>query len=108
MDVSKLEKSWPALIKEGQPLTFKKGQALFYEGHSPYGIFLIQSGEVEFWKEDGNTTQDNHRYTIPQGEIIGLDVFASDEVHCCTCMASEDCQAVFISKTQLLPFFENH
>jgi CRP-like cAMP-binding protein len=90
------------LLKSGQSLTFHKGQVLVYEGHHPYGIFVLQSGKVDFYRE-GALCRERHLRIFPQGPVIGLDCFLNDGTSCCTCRAVEDCQVTFISKTHLIP-----
>ncbi len=94
------------LLKEGQPLTFRKGQVLIYEGHHPYGIFILQSGKVSFY-HDGGSCRQEHLQKTPLGKVLGLDFFLKDEISCCTCIVEEDCQVLFISKTQLMPYLES-
>lgn len=104
--LASLEKQWDRLVSEGQPLTFRKGQVLFYEGHTPYGLFVIQSGKVRFLRGDHPCDQ-NHLWSSPKGNVIGLHHFFDGPPFCCTCLASDDCQVIFISKTQLLPFVKS-
>lgn len=99
---STLKDQWGQLLAEGQPLTFRKGQTLFYEGHTPYGIYVMQSGKVRFVKGD-TSCQEVHLVPSPKGRVIGVNHFLSETPFCCTCVALTDCQLIFISKTQLLP-----
>ncbi len=92
---------WKDLLTEGQNLIFHKGQALFYEGHVPCGLFVLLSGHVQFTRE-GLPTQDTHLEPAPQGTVVGLEPFSLGTHYCCTCTAIEECRVVFISKTQLL------
>ncbi len=95
--------NWEDLFREGQHLLFRKGQVFFYEGHQLYGLFVLREGAVEFTR--GNCHQDEeHRWNSPNGVVLGLRPFFDDSPSCCTCTACEDCQVIFISKTQLVPF----
>lgn len=98
-----LKAHWPELQKEGQKLTFRNGQVIFYEGHNAYGIFVIESGKVEFAKGARPCT-DDHFWQTPTGEVIGLHHFLADTSYCCTCTALKNCRFVFISKSQLAPY----
>ncbi len=92
---------WGQLIRGGQALTFRKGQVLFYEGHIPYGVFVIESGKVRF--QTGNKTcSDDHLKESRQGKVLGLKHFRTEAPFCCTCVCETDCQLIFISKTQLM------
>ena len=91
------------LLKGGQKLTFRKGQVLFYEGHIPYGVFVIRSGSVNF--EQGETPcKDEHLWVSTQGKVVGLRQVLDGTPSCCTSLATEDCETTFISKTLLLPY----
>lgn len=103
--IQSISRSWKELIKEGQSLTFRKGQVLVYEGHSPYGIFVVHSGKIKF-SEGGTPCVIEHVWESPDGKVVGLHHFFEQTPFCCTCTATQNCQVIFISKTQLLPFFE--
>lgn len=100
--LKKIKEHWDELLKEGQTLKFGKGQVLFYEGHNPYGLFVIKSGKVRFTK-DGKLCRGNHLWLTSKGDVVGFDSFFDGVPYCCTC-TSQDCQVVFVSKTQLLPY----
>ena len=96
-----LKSHWEDLLKNGQSLVFKKNQVLFYEGHMPYGVFVLQSGRVHF-DQAKNACHDN--VNVIPGQAMGVESFCRDEPYCCTCVADEDCKVVFLSKTQLMPY----
>lgn len=99
-----LKKKWPSLVKQGQPLKFHKGQVLFYEGHDPYGVFVVQTGKIRFERMERNLCGEEHLWTAPQGEVIGLQPFFDEHPYCCSCLALSDCEVLFIPKSQLLSF----
>jgi CRP-like cAMP-binding protein len=95
-----LPPGWDASVSEGQPIDFKRGQVLFYEGHIPYGVFVILSGHVSL-VEGHSPCLHEHSRMSPQGLVFGLDAALEGIPSCCTCVADEDCRAVFVSKTLL-------
>lgn len=114
--VSKIEKHWEDLLSEGKSISFKSGQVLFYEGHSPYGVFILQKGRVKFRKREAEEAPDSlghdvsesdahcreaHGPELKKGRVLGVAPFIHNQPYCCTCVAAEDCQAIFVSKTQL-------
>lgn len=102
-----LKGEWHDLLQGGEELQFKKGQVLFYEGHSPYGIFVIQAGTVQF-KEGETRCAEDHFWTAPSGhQVIGAHHFFSETTFCCTAIAATDCRLVFIPKSQLIPFLKS-
>ncbi len=114
--VAKIEQHWEKLLGEGKSISFKSGQVLFYEGHSPYGVFVLQRGYVRLMKrgstdapdslghevaEDDDHCREKHVHALKHGRVLGVAPFIHDQPYCCTCLAKDDCQAIFISKTQL-------
>lgn len=99
-----LKAHWDELLETGQKISFSKGQVLFYEGHSPYGIFVLKSGKVRFSVGEKPCPVD-HLWKAPKGNGIGLHHFFDQTPFCCTCIALTDCKMVFISKTQLSALF---
>ena len=104
--LSALQTHWKELIKEGQVTQFHEGQVLFYEGHMPYGLFILLKGNVTFTK-DGSPSPDDHRWSSPKGVIIGMEPFLNQSPYCCTGTAQQDCRAIFISKTLLAPLMSS-
>ncbi|MFO1519835.1 MAG: cyclic nucleotide-binding domain-containing protein [bacterium] len=98
-----LEKGWKELCQNSQEIDFKKGQVLFYEGHQPYGVFVLQSGELEF-SQGGRHCNNEHYWSSHQGKAIGMKTFLKGSPYSCTCVALTDCRTLFITKTQLMPF----
>lgn len=94
---------WTSLLKNGQPLIFHRGQALFYEGHFPYGVYWIRKGDVKFThrgrcseKHDQQSCESIHH------QWFGFSELASSKPHCCTCEAETECEVVFVNKNQFL------
>lgn len=98
------ESQWNEAIARGQPLTFHKNQVLFYEGHLPYGIFLVRSGKVAL--SSGGEICAAESWSAPQGKIFGISHVVSGSPFCCTGVAAEDCEVVFISKSRLVALLE--
>lgn len=101
-----LKNKWNEICSQAQLLSFRKGQTLFYEGHAPYGVFVIKSGKVQY-SQGGNACAQEHIWNSPQGEVIGLYHLFSNTPYCCTGNAASDCETLFVSKTQLAHFL-NH
>lgn len=103
--VSVLREHWGELLETSQDMAFSKGQVLFYEGHYPYGLFVLVSGSVSFSK-GGVPCRNSHLWRSPKGEVIGVEALTSDLPSCCTSKATEDCAVIFIPKSRLLPLLE--
>ncbi len=116
MSLGKIEKKqfnekWNALIKSGQALIFHKGQALFYEGHFPYGVYWVRQGDVRFTHRGRCVEKhDKQSAKTTQGRWLGFSELALSRVHCCTCEAVSDCEVIFVNRNQflsLLPSLES-
>jgi CRP-like cAMP-binding protein len=82
----------------------RKGQVLFYQGHYPYGIFLIHSGRLEL----RDTLQET---VIPcglgKGTLIGIDLLQTDLPYPYTGIATEDVEASFLDKVRFFDLLKN-
>ncbi len=94
-----------SLVCKGQALSFRKGQVLFYEGHIPYGIYLVRSGIIAISSKQEECPPEVAG-KIPQGEIYGLDAILQKHPFCCTGTAQTDCEAIFISRNLLEPMLK--
>lgn len=103
--ISTLTEHWSDLLEGSQEMTFSRNQVLFYEGHYPYGLFVLVSGEVSFTK-NGQPCRGSHLWKSPKGEVIGVESLTSDAPSCCTSTAVQDSKVLFIPKSRLLPFLE--
>lgn len=91
--------TWEALIHESALLEFKGGQTLFYQGHLPYGVFVIASGHVDLIFEN----KDGKKETIaaPINAPIGIDLLYDSFPYPFTALAREPVVAFFIEKNAL-------
>lgn len=84
--------------KNATPIFFKSGQTLFYEGHKPYGLFIIQEGRVIF--EKSGKAHDESLET----KILGLQHLISNTPYCASCKAATPVKAIFVPKGILKKF----
>lgn len=103
--ISALSEHWGELLKASEEMAFSRGQVLFYEGHYPYGLFVLLEGEVSFTRNN-IPCRESHFWKSPKGKVIGLEPFVEDIPSCCTSMAVQDSRVIFIPKSRLLPFLE--
>lgn len=76
------------------PLVYQKGQVLFYEGHVPYGLFVIKKGRVKLVK--GHKPLKDIESSTP---ILGYQHLISETHYCASCLAETEVKAVFLPKT---------
>jgi len=97
-----IKKKWNEKKLKGHRLTFKEGQVLFYEGHFPYGFYILNAGAVLFQCEGGLCSKSHHEFW-GEKRVIGLEPFLKNIPYSCTCLADSSCELVFISKTECFP-----
>ncbi len=97
-------KVWDKLIEQSVLHQYHNGQCLFYEGHLPYGIFIIVSGLVSLVGNESNS-QDNS-LPIPLYHPVGFDILMSQQHYPFTATAQNDVKAVFIAKSSLDKFYQ--
>ncbi len=93
---------WKKLLSSAQHLHFHKGQVIYYEGHTPYGIYWIQEGAVRFSRQ--SPCEEEHALQLPgyvRDHWLGFREFLANEGHCCTCIADTDCEVLFVNRTLL-------
>lgn len=81
--------------------TYGKGQIIFYEGHLPYGIFILTTGDVEI--KYGNSKIE--RATSPS--FLGYSAFINKTVYSATVRATTYCEAYFLSTSVFQNLKEN-
>lgn len=62
-----------------EPVTFDDREVLFRPGDPPTGIFIIESGEVEVFRQAGDKTVSIAR--LKPGEIVGELAMINDKPH---------------------------
>jgi CRP-like cAMP-binding protein len=92
-------KVWNELIGQSVLYQYHKDQVLFYEGHLPYGIFIIVSGKVNLVCNDRETQEKGS--STPLYHPIGFDILLSQQHYPFTAIAQNDVKAVFIAKSCL-------
>ena len=47
----KVKKYLANLVHAEERINYKSGQVLFYEGHQPYGIYVLRKGRIRLFKK---------------------------------------------------------
>ncbi len=91
---------WDELLKKAQSLHFHKDQTLFYEGHTPCGIYIHYSGSVQLSSlVNNNSKKIDASPAAPY--VMGLEAVSSDHFFSETCVALTDCKILFLPKILL-------
>ncbi len=85
-------------LDQCEPLLFKKGKLIFYEGGIPTGAFLIESGRAKVYKT-GLDGKDQIFYIYKSGDLMGYHALLCDEPYEDSCEALEDCHVLFVKKS---------
>ena len=80
-----------------EPLVFKKGKLIFYEGGVPTGVFLIETGRAKIFKT-GLDGKDQIFYIYKHRDLLGYHALLCDERYEDSCEALEDCKILFVNK----------
>lgn len=102
-----LEAHLPQLLEMGDKVHYGQGQILFYQGHMPYGVFLLKKGDLS-WQPDDTAGNRQKRDHCEQDRLIGLRHLLSDTPYCQTCHAQTDIEAIFLSKHAILHYLDAH
>lgn len=77
---------------------YKKGQAIFYEGTQPQGLYCIYSGKVKIHKL-GDGGKEQIVRLAKQGSVIGYRALLSNDNYYATATALEDTLVCFFPKS---------
>lgn len=80
---------------------YKSGQAIFYEGNQPHGLYCIYKGKVKVAKLGADGKEQIVRFA-GKGEVIGYRSLLSDSPYNATATAIEDCEICHLSKSVFL------
>jgi len=83
---------------KAQVINFKKGKLLFYDQGIPTGAFLLKKGKAKIFKT-GIYGKDQIFYIYKPGDLFGYHALLADEKYEDSCEALEDCEVLFISKS---------
>ena len=99
-----LIKSNLELLKaQGEKLSFRPGQMLFYEGHNPCGFFVVTRGSVVLEKEGVPCGSPSASGQAWDG-IIGLCQLMAGAPYMVSCKARDEVELLFYSKAWLLHY----
>ncbi len=80
---------------------YKKGQAIFTEGHYAYGLYCINEGKIKISRNGDDGREAIIRLTKP-GDIMGYKALLTNEKYTASAVALDDCHVCFIPKDTFL------
>lgn len=81
---------------------YKKGQIIFYEGNSSFGLYCIYSGRIKLYKTGIDGRQQIVRISNA-GDLLGYRSLFSDEPYHATAEVLEDASVCCIDKKSFFP-----
>lgn len=90
---------WESTLHKSTPVILNQGQALFYQGHYPCGVYVVTSGIVELWRD--GAPAETPASTVKHNHPIGMDLLAEEKPYPYTAVVSQNMSGFFISKSRL-------
>ncbi len=91
------------------PVHYQPGQFLFYEGHKPYGVYLLNDGAIELYRTVSGNPLDEPEFRcavearIDEGRplVIGARQLQEDQAFPVNARAHRRIEGIFIDRTTL-------
>ena len=80
---------------------YAKGQVVFHDGNSPFGLFCVYAGSVKVTKMGPVGREQTVRLARP-GDLVGYRALFADEPYTATAVALEDSLLCFIPRAAVL------
>lgn len=95
----KVKKYLANLVQAEERVNYKPGQNLFYEGHKPYGIYVLRKGRIRlFRKKNGG---EELLKIIEPTQILGESEFLESRPFDCSAKAETDISVSFFSRASM-------
>lgn len=85
--------------------SYKRGQALFFQGNPPFGLYCVHSGKIKITKGAAVGKETIVRIAA-KGDILGHRSLFSDSPYTASAVALEDAEVCFISKKTIYDLLE--
>ena len=97
---SNIVDQFSCFIENAEMQSWKKGQVIFYAGHKPLGIYLIESGSIAI--EFPNRSEEEQTLISEKRCILGLDFLLADIPYPFSARAVSPVKTWFISRHQVM------
>lgn len=105
--ITHIQDHLPELLRAADAIQFSDGQVLFYAGHVPTGIFVIEAGEVILGEKVSSSSEENALSTR-DGVLLGAHQVLRELPYAQSCAAVGVVQVKFIPKHAVMRLFHNH
>ncbi len=87
---------------------YKRGQTIFNEGTTPYGLYCVNDGKIKISKQ-GEDGRELIIRLAKSGDLIGYKALLSSQKYTASAIALDDCQVCFIPKDAFMDILKkNH
>lgn len=98
----KIQKHLGSIVLAEERLDFKEGQIIFYEGHEPYGIYVLRKGRIRLYQKlDGG--EEKLIQVLEPGNLFGEKAFLNHESYDANARAETDASVSFFSRVVFSP-----
>lgn len=87
------------LVQAEERLNYKAGQILFYEGHQPYGIYVLRKGRIRLFSKQ-NGEEDLLKIVEPP-QVLGESEFLESKPFGYSAKAETDVSISFFSRASI-------
>lgn len=95
------ESDLPKLDQGKSCYVYKRGETLFYEGHTPQGVYCIKKGKIKIAREGFEGKEQIIRFA-KDGDVVGYRSLLSGERYASSAVALEETTVCFIPRNQLM------
>ena len=81
-----------------ESMSFKKGQTIYFESNTPFGLYYVSSGRIKVAKTGSDGKEQIVRIAKP-GDFLGYVELLSETRYACSATALEDVTVFFIPKS---------
>jgi CRP-like cAMP-binding protein len=96
----KLKKYLADLVQVEERLDYKAGQTIFYEGHYPYGVYVLRKGRIRLFTKKENEVEELLKIVEPP-QILGEEAFAENKSFGYSAKAETDVSISFFSRASM-------
>ncbi len=86
---------------------YKKRQVVFYEGHSPHGIYIVCQGRVKIYKTDNKGHQLTTRVVYP-GDLMGHPALLTHKAYSATAESMDDSWLAYLNEAKFRDLVTKH
>ncbi|OGW84381.1 MAG: hypothetical protein A3C35_07140 [Omnitrophica bacterium RIFCSPHIGHO2_02_FULL_46_11] len=97
--LEKVKKYLADLVQAEERVNYKPGQTLFYEGHKPYGIYILRKGRIRLFKKKNGGEE--LLKIIEPAQTLGEDEFLESKPFAYSAKAETDVSVSFFSRASM-------